>query len=163
MAMKHALKYALKPRALLVAAALSLSVIPARAEVTLPQGFGLGFVLGAPTGISLSLPVGANNSFNGTLGYQLSHGPNIVAFADYVWHRRDLIPVETGKVSVYFGPGASVLLSKDPEASIHAVVGIDYLFEGVPLQTFFEIGPGITILPDTRATAVAGLGLRYFF
>jgi hypothetical protein len=144
-------------------AALFLSLGVARAEFTVPEGFGLGFMLGAPSGLSASLPIGANNAFNFVAGYELVHRPNLVVTGNYVWHRRDLIQVEVGKCSFYYGPGARLRISSDPEVGLQAVVGIDYFFEGTPIQALFEIGPGINILPDTRPNATAGLGLRYFF
>ena len=150
--------------AALAAVILMTATLNARADDVTENGFGLGFVIGDPSGISASLPVGANTAFNVLAGYQISHqGANLTLLGDYVWHQRDLITVDVGKVSLYYGPGVQLTLAKNSEAGIRAVVGIDYLFEGKPLQAFLEVCPGINVVPNTNPTATAGLGLRYFF
>ena len=143
------------------AASPSPTIIPSSPTT---DGFGIGFILGDPSGISASLPVGANNAFNVLAGYQTSYGgANLALLGDYVWHVRDLIPVEVGKISFYYGPGVRTLFAREFEAGIRVVLGVDYLFEGTPLQALFEISPGINIVPDTEPTVTGGLGLRYFF
>ncbi len=128
------------------------------------DGFGIGFVLGSPSGLSLSLPLGPTNAFNAALGYELGKRANLHVQGDYVWIRGNVLPVESGKISVYYGPGAFAVLAKDGTAAgIRAVAGIDYRFQDVPIQTFLEVGPGINILPNTEGFLGAGLGLRYYF
>ncbi len=147
--------------ATLVAAPLAM---PARAQITTPEnGFGIGFMLGTPTGLSASLPIGGTNAFNATLGYDLGGGPNLYMQAAYVWIAKDIIPVDVGSVSAYYGPGAFVFASRDAALGIQVIGGIDYRFATAPVQVFLEIGPGINLLPDTRPHASGGLGIRYYF
>jgi hypothetical protein len=128
------------------------------------DGFGVGFVLGSPSGLSGSLPMnGGTRAINGVLGWDIGHSSALFAQADYVFVRGDLFDVEHGKVSLYYGPGAFAVLSSSSAVGIRFVGGVDYRFEGVPLQAFLEIGPGINVLPNTSATAGGGLGLRYYF
>jgi hypothetical protein len=127
------------------------------------DGFGIGFVLGTPSGISVSLPIGNTNAINGVLGYDIGNEANLHLQGDYVWILEGLIPVESGKISIYYGPGAFAVLAKTPAAGIRAVAGIDYRFQEIPLQAFLEIGPGINIVPNTVGVLGAGLGLRYYF
>ncbi len=151
-------------RMLLAVATLALLVAPVQAQITKPEdGFGIGFVLGAPTGLSASLPIGSHNALNATLGYKLGDSPNLYTQASYVWIAKDIIPVDVGSVSVYYGPGAFVLASRDAALGIQAIGGIDYRFATAPVQVFLEIGPGITLLPDTSPHLGAGLGVRYYF
>jgi hypothetical protein len=127
------------------------------------NGFGIGFVLGSPTGLSGSLPIGNNNAINAVLGYNVYGNANLHAQADYVWFVRDILPVESGKISAYYGPGAFAIASKNPSIGVRMAVGVDYRFEAAPFQVFLEIGPGIELLPATEPVFGAGLGLRYFF
>ena len=127
------------------------------------SGFGVGIAIGQPSGISLSLPTGPDNAFNFLAGYEVTRGANLTLLGDYVWHRRDLLQVEVGKVSLYYGPGVRLKLAENPEASVRVVLGADYLFEGAPVQTFFELCPGINVVPDTRPNATVDLGVRYYF
>lgn len=159
----------MKTRFLNSLALAALSTIPAfsanpASQLTPEEGFGVGLVVGSSSGISLSLPVGRTNAFNGVLGYDLAHhAPNLTLLGDYVWHLRDLVAVDVGKLSFYYGPGVRVRAARQVEAGIRIVVGVDYFFEGTPIQAFLEIGPGINLVPDTRAVGTAGLGARYFF
>jgi hypothetical protein len=127
------------------------------------DGFGIGFVLGTPSGISASLPIGTGNAVNAALGYDIGSAANLYVQGDYVWILEGLIPVESGKISVYYGPGAFAVVAKNSAAGIRAVAGIDYRFQDIPLQAFLEIGPGINIVPNTSGVLGAGLGLRYYF
>ncbi|HLU70444.1 MAG TPA: hypothetical protein VKZ88_06705 [Fibrobacteria bacterium] len=154
-------------RTLLACAALVVAPLltsPVRAQIAAPEnGFGIGFMLGTPTGLSASLPIGDANAFNATLGYDLGGSPNLYAQVSYVWIAKDIIPVDVGSISAYYGPGAFVLASRDAALGIQAIGGIDYRFATAPVQVFLEIGPGITLLPDTSPHASAGLGVRYYF
>lgn len=149
----------------LALSALVLSLaLPARAQITIPEeGFGVGFVLGAPTGLSASLPVGDRNAFNAALGYDLAGHPNLFLQADYVWIHKNLIPVDVGSISAYYGPGAFVATSRDAAVGIRLVGGMDYRFDSAPVQVFLEVSPGISVLPETNPHVGAGLGVRYYF
>ncbi len=128
------------------------------------KGFGIGFILGAPTGISASLPVGEANAFNMLLGYDITQNANLYLHGDYVWHRHDVFPpVEKGAFSLYYGPGVSATISGDPVLGARAVVGVDYRLPDAPVRVLFEIAPGISVLPRTEMSGAGGLGLRYYF
>jgi hypothetical protein len=151
--MKHALSAAL------LSLLLSAPSLAFKAE----EGFGVGFAFGTPSGISGSLPMGQDNAINGLIGYDLGRNANLRLHADYVWHVRGLIPVESGSVSLFYGPGAFAALAEGSALGIRFVGGIDYRFQDIPVQLFFEVAPGINVLPDTEFNPAAGLGVRYFF
>jgi hypothetical protein len=130
---------------------------------TAESGFGIGFVLGTPSGVSGSLPLGKTNAINAVIGYDLNSDANLFLQADYVWIQPGLIPVESGTASLYYGPGAFARLAKNTAFGIRGVIGVDYRFANEPLQLFLEVGPGINLIPDTKANVGAGLGLRYYF
>jgi hypothetical protein len=154
------------PYSLAVAALFLVPVGAANAasQLSPEEGFGLGLAVGTPSGISASLPVGPDNAFNAVLGYDLGHdASNLAILGDYVWHLRDLVAVDAGKVSFYYGPGVRVLAARHAEAGIRVVLGVDYFFEGAPVQAFLEIGPGVNIVPNTRPFGTGIVGVRYFF
>ena len=145
-------------------ALLAFAITPTLATAQAPEGFGIGIVVGEPSGITASLPIGATNSLNLTAGYGLSHHEaNLTLLGNYVWHERELVTVDAGKVSLYYGPGVRVLLAEAAEVGLGVTLGIDYLVETAPLQIYLEICPGINIVPNTNMNATAGLGARYFF
>jgi hypothetical protein len=139
------------------------------------SGTGIGFVLGNPTGLSLKLPQGRSNAWQFTFGWDLD-GPNgppwndppnddprFYVGGDYLWYNYNLIRVNQGRLPLYYGPGAFVSISNNTHAGIRGVVGLEYQFARAPFDIFIEVGPGITILPDTHGIVFAGLGGRFFF
>lgn len=141
----------------------ALLASPSHAANSAEEGFGIGIVLGTPSGVTGALPIGAHNAINAVVGYDLRGDANLFLQGDYVWIQPGIIPVESGRVNLYYGPGAFARLAKSGFAGIRAVVGLDYRLEATPLQVFFEIGPGINVLPDTDANVGAGLGARFYF
>ncbi len=131
------------------------------------SGFGLGFVMGIPSGISAKIETGKLNSINLQLGYGSdwnNHGwGGMTLGGDYVWYNYKLIPVESGKLPLYFGPGARAWVNDNPGLGVRAVVGLDYQFARAPFDAFVEFAPGIEFVPDTNPDFSMGLGARYLF
>ncbi len=77
----------------------------------------------------------------------------------------DLIKVPHGKLPLYFGGGLRFIdrEKKDDKLGIRIPVGIEYLFENVPLGAFFELVPIFDLTPDTDFDFEAGIGIRFFF
>jgi hypothetical protein len=144
----------------LVLALVALLCGPAMAQ---DSGFGLGIILGEPTGLGgkiwltdlTAVDIAAAWSFSGENAFHIH--------ADYLYHKFDLFDVERGRLPLYFGIGGRIKLEDDSVVSIRFPVGIAYLFEGVPVDLFFEIVPMLDIAPDTDFTLNGGVGFRYFF
>jgi hypothetical protein len=163
-AMKKMRRLSLSAAALSVGLLAALAPGAARAQGFAPEnGFGIGFVLGKPSGLTASLPIGDARAINAVLGYDLAGDANLFLQGDYVWIRPGIVPVESGRVSLYYGPGAYARLARNPAIGVRAAVGVDYRFAEAPLQIFLEVGPGVNVLPDTEVGVGAGLGLRYYF
>jgi hypothetical protein len=143
--------------------AIVLSAAGSGAAFAPENGFGVGIVLGSPSGLSGSLPMGETNAINAVIGYDAVGHANLHLQADYVWIRNEILPVESGRVSLYYGPGAFAVISGHAALGVRAVVGVDYWFQEAPVQLFLELGPGINVLPNTAPAASAGLGARYYF
>jgi hypothetical protein len=97
------------------------------------------------------------------VGSEFEGAPNLTVLVAYLWHDRGLIGVERGTVSVYYGPGARMRIESQPTVGLRGVAGFDYVLEQDPLQVYFELGPGINIVPNTRLHFTLGIGARYFF
>ncbi len=123
---------------------------------------GVGFIAGNPSGLSGKIWLGETNALDLTLGLNVLE--NWLALnADYLWHEFGLIPVPQGKLPVFYGMGVWAALANHGGIGVRGVVGIEYLFPNAPLDAFFEICPGISVLPGTHFGADVGLGMRYFF
>lgn len=150
------------------------------------NSFGLGIVLGNPSGLSAKIPAGAN-SINAILGYNAYGGPHwgydcpgpgpnncydngsLYLGADYIFYNYNLIRVSKGRLPLYYGPGLNATFWDAPAGAdavrvgIRVAVGLEYQFASAPFDIFFEIAPGINVIPNTSGYVSAGLGTRFFF
>jgi hypothetical protein len=125
-------------------------------------GFGIGMILGDPTGISLKGWVNDINAVDATVSWSFYKAGFFNVTADYVWHF-DLIPVTRGRFPLYVGPGASIGIGNDFWLGARVPVGLDYMFEGAPVDLFIEIVPVMNLVPSTNFHFNGGIGARFFF
>ena len=126
------------------------------------SGFGLGMVIGDPTGISLKGWINDVNAIDATVSWSFYKAGFFNLTADYIWHF-DVIPVIKGKLPLYVGPGASLGIGSDFWFGARVPVGLDYIFEGAPFDIFVEIVPVLNLYPSTNFHFNGGIGARYFF
>ncbi|TVQ97986.1 MAG: hypothetical protein EA403_14580 [Spirochaetaceae bacterium] len=125
--------------------------------------FGLGIILGEPTGISAKLWLGDAHAIDAAFAWSFADEGSLYVHGNYLFHLHDLISVNTGRLPVYFGIGGKVNLRDDPQVSVRIPIGLNYLFDSVPLDAFLELAPGIGLFPSTKADFGAGIGIRYYF
>jgi len=127
------------------------------------RGFGLGIILGEPTGISAKLTTNHINAFDFAAAWSFKDRGHLLLQADYIWHNFDLIQVPSGRLPFYYGIGGRVIFSNDPLVGIRIPVGLDYQFEREPIDIFVEIVPILDIIPATKFNMGGGLGVRFWF
>jgi hypothetical protein len=89
-------------RTFIVVLAMAVGPLAAMAQ---GSSFGLGIMVGEPTGISWKYWSGGDRALAGGVAWGLSNNGYFHLHADYLFHKMDLIPVSTGKLPLYFGPG----------------------------------------------------------
>jgi hypothetical protein len=169
--------------ALLGMSVLTLGVASAQNQ---RESFGLGIILGNPSGLSAKIPVGGDNSINAIFGYNSYRnnwgdcnppGPgnncyddgSVFIGADYIFYNYNLIRVSRGRLPLYYGPGLNASFWDAPagedgvRVGIRIAVGLEYQFATAPFDIFFEIAPGINVVPNTDGYVMAGIGTRFFF
>jgi hypothetical protein len=150
-------------RLTLFALAMSALAAAVPSHARMGGNLGLGFIAGAPSGISGKLWLGDVNAVDMILGFS-PFSDYVELRADYVWHEMNLFPVRAGQLPLYYGMGAGMTVSDGgPGLLARGVVGIEYLFPSAPLDVFLELGPGIRVFPATNLDISAGLGMRFFF
>ena len=142
------------------------------------SGFGLGFVLGDPTGISFKGWVAETRAVDGAIAWSLGDHDSFNFHVDYLFHSYNAITVSKGRLPLYYGPGLRMRFWEHGEHWHHGEwhhedgnvdlgvrfpVGLCYQFADAPLDTFLEIAPVIGIVPSTYFDMDGGLGLRYWF
>ena len=126
---------------------------------------GVGFLLGEPTGLSMELELNRTHSLDAVVSYSLVQG-RLHLHSDYLVrvhkHRHTH---ELGSIVPYFGLGARLALGEDKEdgLSVRIPVGAINFSLKRRLGVFFELAPGISVLPDTDFVMGAALGARYYF
>lgn len=145
------------------------------------SGFGLGIMLGEPTGISAKYWISGENALDfglawGGLGRE---GGYLHLHGDYLFHNFSLINVGSGKLPLYFGPGLRFRSWSNDRywnngrwnesrnghmrLGVRFPVGLAYLFDGAPVDTFFELVPTLDLIPSTSFDLDLAVGVRYWF
>ncbi|MCE9613699.1 MAG: hypothetical protein K8T26_05445 [Lentisphaerae bacterium] len=136
--------------------------------------FGLGLILGEPTGISAKYWLSSTRALDAAAAWSLSDDERVQLHADYLLHNEDLIHPKDlhEKLPVYYGIGGRILLSDsdngrghddDERLGIRFPLGVTYLFVTSPLDVFAEIVPVLDLVPDTDLELSAAIGARFYF
>lgn len=137
--------------------------------------FGLGVVLGDPTGLSAKLYLGGpanavdfalafdTYSNNGaTNGWMYFH-------ATYLIHPSVLAKPNGFEMPWHVGVGGYILSdefqsSNDRDAfGVRVPIGLDFNLDDLPLQFFGDIALRVNLFPDTDIDFDLGIGARYYF
>jgi hypothetical protein len=129
------------------------------------KGFGLGVIVGEPTGVSAKSWMTSVTAIDAALAWSFVDNGALHIHADYLFHNFQLISLETkGRWPVFYGIGARLKFGdKDTQLALRIPVGIDYLFSDAPVDIFLEVVPMLELIPNTKFQFNAALGVRYFF
>ena len=140
-----------------------LSLLLFNSSYSQNRKFGIGIILGEPTGISAKLETGFTNSFDFAAAWSVKEDKHMLLQADYVWHNFDFNAVESGRASFYYGIGGRVIFSNDPLVGVRIPVGLDFKFKTAPIDIFAELVPILDFMPSTNFNFAGGLGVRFWF
>lgn len=128
--------------------------------------FGLGIVLGEPSGLSAKLFVNPRHAFQFGLDFSFVEDAVYVG-VDYLRHFPGIVRART--VAGYVGIGGSVSVHErdhhHDEGRLKARIpfGLAWMPRDPSIDVFLELVPVLRIVPDLEPGIAAGLGLRYFF
>ena len=127
--------------------------------------FGLGIIVGEPTGISAKLRLGGTNAVDGAVAWSLDGSDDLHLHADYLWHNYNVIPVQKGRLPLYFGIGGRLQFREDRDDTIGVrfPVGLEYIFATAPFNVFAEVAGILDLNPDTDFDVNGGFGVRFIF
>jgi hypothetical protein len=127
--------------------------------------FGLGIILGEPTGISGKFNISKRNAIDGAVAWSLKDDNDLHLHGDYLYHNYSWIIPDTGELPVYFGIGGRIKIrdKHDDEIGIRFPIGMDYIFEEAPFDIFLEVVPIMNLAPETEFDINAAVGGRFFF
>jgi hypothetical protein len=151
-------------------AILLCAVTPARSQ----GNFGVGLVVGEPTGIAWTYKMNATNSLSGGVG--TTQFDRYRFHVDYLWTTH---PFTQQRLGVHYGMGAVVGVGPrsyvlvngrreyffregDPGFGIRGVAGLTYTIPQTPLDVFLEAGPLVVLSPGRGTGVDVGLGMRVY-
>ena len=127
------------------------------------KGFGLGFIVGEPTGLSFKNWISQTNAIDGGAAWSFGDNGFFHLHADYLFHNYGIIPVTKGRLPLYLGVGGRLGFGGKTRFGVRGVVGLNYQFADLPLDAFLEVAPVLDLVPATKFTFNGGIGMRFFF
>ncbi len=132
-------------------------------SIAKPKTFGIGFIVGDPTGISLKYWLDPKHAIAGGLAWAL--GGYLYMHGDFLIHNKNLLRdlnIREGSFVLHYGVGAKVELSHSAVVGIRIPLGVNFIFKRIPFDIFFEIAPVVNLIPATTLDINGGIGFRFY-
>jgi len=130
------------------------------------NGFGLGVIIGEPTGPCFKVWTGGKTAIDGAVAWSLEGNEDLHLHMDYLLHDFSIVNVDKGRFPLYYGIGGRVQFregnNQDDLVGVRIPVGMTYLFANSPLELFFEVVPIVDLAPDTELDFNGGAGIRFY-
>lgn len=140
------------------------------------RSFGLGIMLGEPSGVSAKLFTSKTTAFNFGIGLSIGGdrigaydgkydgGSRIHFHADYLLHVYNAIG-STEQFPIYYGIGARINSGGGYSSSIAVrfVGGIAWMPRDIPIDLFIELVPSLQLTSQPGFAIDSAIGARYYF
>ncbi len=128
------------------------------------NGFGVGILVGEPTGISMKGWLTKKTAFDVGVAWSFIKETSFHIHADYLMHSFNVFETEEN-IPLYYGIGGRIKIGEHDKSRLgfRMVGGIEYLFRDAPFDLFLEVAPILDLVPKTELTFNGGFGARYFF
>lgn len=152
--------------ALLVTVATSS---PAAAQERGRGKFGLGVVLGSPTGLSMEFRLASSSALHVAVGLEglNDEGRDDDFYVHVVWkfYLAELARTPDFSLPLYVGVGPYLANIGNDNIALGArgPVGIAFAFNSVPIDIFLEVALLLNVVEDVDVGVGAALGFHYFF
>lgn len=143
-----------------------------QAEAAKHGPFGLGGIVGDPTGLSGKVFFSDNFALDFAVGVGWWGGQNFHTHVDVLWHI-DLKTWSVGSLDLHLGVGPKIgwywrgYYNRGSgayfQAGVRVPVGVSWMFKKVPVELFAEIAPGGWFAGRVDFDLDGGLGARYYF
>jgi hypothetical protein len=133
---------------------------PARAD---NGAFGLGLILGQPTGITGAFELSDKTAIDAALGLAIFDNRDFYVHVEFLWYLPTLVHGNAVDLNAYLGIGGFLVTHKDPVIGARAPFGLSLDFANAPLQIFAEASVLLALAPDVAGDVRGALGFRYYF
>jgi uncharacterized protein DUF3996 len=128
-----------------------------------PGNFGLGLILGEPTGLSVKVWQSDYVAYDAALAWSFGEKENVHIHIDYLLHNYKIIRTENSYTPIYYGIGGRIQTKDETALGVRIPVGINFRSRRIPIDIFLEIVPTLNIIPKTDFDLEGGIGARYYF
>lgn len=146
--------------------ALAVSVAALSVTTVQAKTFGLGLIIGEPTGLSAKYWLNERNALDAAVAWSFEGNDSFHLHANYLFHNYSLInQPATASVPVYYGIGARVKnrSNRSDKVGVRIPLGVSYIFNDHPFDLFAEIVPIVDVSPSSGFSLNAALGTRFYF
>lgn len=152
-----------------------VTVLLISSRVRADDGFGIGIILGEPTGISFKHWLNKDQAIDAAAAWSFSENDSFQLHADYLFHDFGILkPADFGgRLPLYIGIGGRLKLEDhdnnngrnhdDALLGVRIPFGISYLSTKYPFDIFAEIVPVLDVVPDTEFDLNGAIGARFYF
>lgn len=159
--------------AVVAVAALCSSTAAAQSDSATGKNFGLGLIIGDPTGLTLKGFLTRETAIDGAVGIGVLGGEGLHVHADFLWH----FPIQqwsSAALDLYLGVGPELGFHNHPHhpppdddhhdvfIGARAPFGLAVMFNA-PFDVFLEVAAGLWLIQDVHFHLDAAIGGRYWF
>lgn len=143
----------------------ALAVNAGRAQAQHYDDFGLGLIIGDPTGVNLKYMLSEEMAVDGAIGFGILGGEHLHIHSDILW-QFEIKQWPAGGLDFYLGVGPKLGIGHgkyDILLGARGPIGISFLFTGAPIDIFLEAAAGLWIIEKVDFDLDAAIGARYWF
>jgi len=123
--------------------------------------FGLGIILGEPTGVSAKVWMSGSTAVDGAIAWSFANKSALHIHADFLIHNYDIF---SKVVPLYYGIGGRIKFREDDtRIGVRVPVGVAYDIPSTQIDLFLEIVPLLNLNPSTSFTMNGAIGGRFYF
>ena len=160
----------------LIAVALAAQALaPSASAAQSDRDFGLGLIIGDPTGLSMKGFLSEDTAIDGAVGVELIGGDALHVHADFLW-QFDIKQWESAALDLYLGVGPTLGFhdgkgrdrgDHDDDGHLHlgarGPFGLAVMFNPARFDVFLEVAAKLHLIDKVRFGLDAAIGGRYWF
>jgi hypothetical protein len=126
--------------------------------------FGLGVIVGDPTGITAEKWLGHRTAFDFAAEWSLDGDDSVALAGDHLWYDFGITGTRHHAFALHYGLGARALLrdARDDRVGVRLPIGLTYFAGDGRVGIFAQVAPLLDVAPDTDVGVQGGVGARYF-
>ena len=134
--------------------------VPARAD---SGQFGVGLIVGQPTGITGAYDLSDKSAIDAAVGLALFDNRDLYVHVEYTYTPFVLVHGGDLDLSAYLGVGGWFVSAGKAVLGVRVPFGLSLDFNTAPIQIFLEASVLVAIVPDPDGTVRGAAGFRYYF